>query len=107
MGAHTPKAFERIAEYCDGWLPGDHGSEYNWAADIKQLREAEKRFGRNNLSLSMTSAPPNESRIKKLADFGFERLIFAFPRRRAISCCRCWTIGHQSRQKCADRSNPR
>ena len=79
MGAHTPKAFERIAEYCDGWLPADHGSEYNWAADIKQLREAEKRFGRKNLSLSMTSAPANESMIRKLADFGFERLIFHVP----------------------------
>jgi probable F420-dependent oxidoreductase len=79
MGAHTPKAFERMAEYCDGWLPGDHGSKYDWAADLKQLREAEKRFGRSNLSLSMTSAPPDESRIKKLADFGFERMIFHAP----------------------------
>jgi probable F420-dependent oxidoreductase len=78
LGSQSPKTFERVAEYCDGWLPISM-PRADFEGGIQKLREAGKRAGRNNLSLSLFGAPGKEETIKRLTDLGFNRLIFALP----------------------------
>ena len=79
MGSGSKKVFERVADYCDGWLPINRGGNTDWSVYIKQLRDAEKQRGRKNLSLSLFGAPPKEESLHKLIELGFERLIFGLP----------------------------
>src|SRR5215468_8441376 len=52
LGSQSPKSFDRVAEYCDGWMPINF-PRYDFAGAVKQLRDAEKRAGRKALSLSL------------------------------------------------------
>ncbi|SRR5579885_266229 len=78
MGSQSKRVFERAAEYCDGWLPINF-PRYDFAGGVKQLREAEKKFGRKQLSLSLFGAPSKDDDIKRFMELGFERLIFPLP----------------------------
>src|SRR5262249_5012642 len=78
LGSQSPKSFDRVAEYCDGWMPINF-PRYDFARAVKQLRDAEKRAGRKALSLSLFGAPPKEDDLRKFIDLGFERLIFGLP----------------------------
>jgi probable F420-dependent oxidoreductase len=79
MGSQSKRVFERAADYCDGWLPISF-PRYDFAANVKKLREAEKAADRTKpLSLSLFGAPTKDDDIHKLTDLGFERLIFPLP----------------------------
>ena len=78
LGSQSKRVFERVAEYCDGWLPINF-PRYDFAAGIRRLREAEKEASRKQLSLSMLGAPSKDDAIRSLVDLGFERLIFQLP----------------------------
>lgn len=78
LGSQSKRVFERVAEYCDGWMPINF-PKYDWAGAVKQLREAEHRAGKKNLSLSLFGAPSKEDDIRRFIDLGFERLIFPLP----------------------------
>jgi probable F420-dependent oxidoreductase len=78
MGSQSPRVFERVAEYCDGWMPINF-PRYDFAAAVKSLREAEKRAGRERLSLSLFGLGPSADDAKRFIDLGFERLIFGLP----------------------------
>jgi probable F420-dependent oxidoreductase len=78
LGSQSKRVFERVAEYCDGWLPINF-PRYDFAGGIRRLREAEKNANRKQLSLSMFGAPSKDEAIRSLVDLGFERLIFPLP----------------------------
>jgi len=78
LGSQSKRVFERVAEYCDGWLPINF-PRYDFPASVRQLREAEKKAHRQQLSLSMFGAPSKDDEIRRLVDLGFERLIFPLP----------------------------
>jgi probable F420-dependent oxidoreductase len=78
LGSQSPKSFDRVAEYCDGWMPINF-PRADFSASIAKLREAEKNAGRKHLSVSMFGVGPNEEHIKKFLELGMERLIFALP----------------------------
>ncbi|HLI80755.1 MAG TPA: LLM class F420-dependent oxidoreductase [Candidatus Binataceae bacterium] len=78
MGSQSKKTFDRVAEYCDGWLPINN-PRADFPAAIKQLREAEKQHGRKHLSLSLFGAPAREDALHQLIELGFERLLFPLP----------------------------
>jgi probable F420-dependent oxidoreductase len=78
MGSQSKRVFERTAAYCDGWMPINF-PRYDFADGVKQLREAEKRAGRKQLSLSLFGAPNKDDDIKRFLDLGFERMIFGLP----------------------------
>ncbi|MGO9453395.1 MAG: LLM class F420-dependent oxidoreductase [Candidatus Binataceae bacterium] len=78
LGSQSKRVFERAAEYCDGWLPINF-PRADFAGGVKQLREAEKRVGRKQLSLSLFGAPSKDEDIRRFVDLGFERLIFPLP----------------------------
>jgi probable F420-dependent oxidoreductase len=78
LGSQSKKVFERVADYCDGWLPINNPRN-DWPALIKTLREHEKQRGRGPLSLSLFGAPPKEEPLHQLIELGFERLLFPLP----------------------------
>ncbi|HUA34689.1 MAG TPA: LLM class F420-dependent oxidoreductase [Candidatus Binataceae bacterium] len=78
LGSQSPKSFERVAEYCDGWMPINF-PRADFSASIAKLREAEKKAGTKHKSVSMFGVGPSEESLKKFLDLGMERLIFALP----------------------------
>jgi len=78
LGSQSPKSFERVAEYCDGWMPINF-PRADFSASIAKLREAEKKAGSKHKSVSMFGVGPNEEALKKFLELGMERLIFALP----------------------------
>jgi probable F420-dependent oxidoreductase len=78
LGSMSPKTFDRVAEYCDGWLPLN-SRRYDMAAGIKSLRQAQERAGRKKLSVSVFGLGPDRDTARKMIDLGADRLIFALP----------------------------
>jgi len=87
MGASSRWSWQRIADYCDGWMPihqdarrqrASGGVDYE--AGIRQTREAWNSAGRSGApDFSIFGVPPNAARIEELIGFGFNRLIFGLP----------------------------
>ncbi len=76
MGATSKWSYDRIAEYCDGWLPiagleGEH---------IPEIKKAWKNRGRNDQPLlAMFGVPPDEAFINAKMEQGFSHLVFGLP----------------------------
>ena len=79
MGTESPWAYDRIAEYCDGWLPRNGRADLR--AGIEQLRAACDRAERDfsELDLSLFGARDDEANCTEMIDLGFQRLIFMLP----------------------------
>ena len=76
MGATSKWSYDRIAEYCDGWLPiagldGEHLQHIN-AAWAKRGREGEPL-------LAMFGVPPDEAFITQKLEEGFSHMVFGLP----------------------------
>jgi len=78
LGSQSKRVFERVADYCDGWMP-INVRPYDFDDGVKRLREAEKGAGKKGLSLSLFGAPAKDEVIRRFIDLGFERLIFGLP----------------------------
>ncbi|MFZ0658275.1 MAG: LLM class F420-dependent oxidoreductase [Candidatus Binataceae bacterium] len=78
LGSQSKRSFERIGEYCDGWMPINF-PRADFAGGVKQLRDAEKAAGRKKLGISLFGSSAKEDEIKRFADLGFDRLIFSLP----------------------------
>lgn len=76
MGATSKWSYDRIAEYCDGWLPiagleGEH---------IPEIMKAWKKRGRNDSPmLTMFGVPPDEAFITAKLEQGFSHMVFGLP----------------------------
>ena len=87
MGASSRWSWQRIAEYCDGWMPihqdvrrqqASGGIDY--ADGIRKTQEAWREAGRQGSpDFSMFAVPPKRARIEELIGLGFNRLIFGLP----------------------------
>jgi probable F420-dependent oxidoreductase len=79
LGAQSKWAFDRVVDYCDGWMPISlrGGIEEG----VASLREACERAGRDFDSLhnAVFAAPPDPDKARRLVDLGFEELGFALP----------------------------
>ena len=80
LGGHGPRAFRRVVDYCDGWLPisvraGDI------AAGITELRRVAAEKGRDprTISVSVYGAPMDRDVLAGFRDAGVERAILALP----------------------------
>jgi probable F420-dependent oxidoreductase len=80
LGSEASKAFERVVDYCDGWMPINRGGD-KLQEGIKQLREAANRAGRRfeDLQLGIFGVSPKEDQAKRFQDWGFSHLIFGLP----------------------------
>jgi len=80
LGSEAKKCFERVVDYCDGWIPimrkGDQ-----LKSGVDQLREEAKRAGRRfeDMQLGIFGVPPKPDLAKQLIDWGFSHLIFGLP----------------------------
>lgn len=77
MGANSKWVFDRVAEYCEGWMPiggsGSGGMERMSAALEKRGRKLE------DLTIALFGAPLNVEQARGRIDQGFTDLIFGLP----------------------------
>ncbi len=80
LGSQSKRVFERVVEYCDGWMPINN-SAYDFAAALKSLRETAARAGRKfeSISLSVFGIGPRQEDARKFIDLGFSRIVFFLP----------------------------
>ena len=77
LGANSKWVFDRVAEYCDGWMPiGGPGSK-----GIDNLRAAVESAGRDmdSITLALFGAPPDPEQLQGRIGQGFTELIFGLP----------------------------
>ena len=81
LGSEAKRAFERVVDYCDGWIPINRGKVDGLKQAVAELRESAKRAGKRieDLNLGLFGAPPKEDVVKQLTDAGFGHLIFGLP----------------------------
>ena len=80
LGAHTPGGLNRVANYCDGWIPIVPRTP-DLKASISDLHARAEKFGRqaSELSVSAFMAPAEEAVLSQYQELGIERSIFAVP----------------------------
>jgi len=80
LGNNTPKALERVVEFCDGWFPlaGRAGDLAAGIADLRRLAEKARRDPKS-LSVSVYAASAEESVVRQYEKAGVERTIFSLP----------------------------
>ena len=83
MGGDAPTTFDRVIEFCDGWMPiySRPGPGPGLAEKITTLRRRAEEAGRDpqSISVSIFAAPPERGAIDKLAEAGVDRVIFPLP----------------------------
>jgi len=77
MGATSKWSYDRIAEYCDGWLPVAGLSE----GMLPDVESAMTNRGRamSDLTLGMFGVPPDEPFILNKLEEGYSHLVFGLP----------------------------
>ena len=77
MGANSKWTYDRIAEYCDGWLP--IGARVG--VDIGAMRAACEKRGRNpdEITLAMFGVPGKEEVVQKYLYEGYTEILFPLP----------------------------
>lgn len=80
LGSLSPRSYERVVEYCDGWIPLYRHPE-TLGQGVKALREAADRAGRrfDSLKLGVSLMSADEKRIRAMMDVGFELFIMGLP----------------------------
>jgi len=80
LGVNTPKARERVVEYCDGWFPlaGRAGDLAAAIAGLRRLAEKARRDPKS-LSVSVYAAATEENAVRQYEKAGAERIIFYLP----------------------------
>ena len=80
MGAASPWGRERVARYCDGWVPLPAQMQ-NIEADLADLNERLKKHGRKpgDIEISFFWAPEDAIELRRYADLGIDRVILACP----------------------------
>ncbi len=77
MGANSKWVFDRVAEYCDGWMPIG-GAGKNGMENLKAACDARGRDV-STVTLALFGAPTDEDQLKRRIDQGFTELIFGLP----------------------------
>ena len=83
MGGDGATTFDRVVEYCDGWMPvlGRVAPSPSLAEKIAMLKRQAQEAGRDpaSISISTFAAPRDADAISKLEAAGVERAIFQLP----------------------------
>lgn len=87
LGASSRFAFDRVAEYCDGWFPihqdasrAKASGAVDYAAGIAEIRanwQARGRTGEPDFTIFGVPGDPN--RVDELIAMGFNRIVFGLP----------------------------
>ena len=83
MGGDGPTTFDRVIEFCDGWMPiGSRGSGGpSLAEKIVLLKRQAEDAGRDPDSLNITSfgLRPDPDLVSRMREAGVDRVIFTLP----------------------------
>jgi probable F420-dependent oxidoreductase len=80
LGGHGPKALQRVARYCDGWLPIPVRAGV-FAESLADLRRRASAAGRDpaSITVSVYGAAPDTDALRSYASAGVQRAIFGLP----------------------------
>lgn len=80
MGGNGPTTFDRVTEFCDGWMPIAMRSG-DLSERIPVLKRQVESAGRNpdSISISVFAAKPDQAYIDKLEGLGVQRAVFLLP----------------------------
>jgi probable F420-dependent oxidoreductase len=80
MGGDGPTTFDRVLEYCDGWLPISFTGS-NMAERIASLKQRAETAGRdpNSISVTVSAVKPERAIVEELARAGAARVNFFLP----------------------------
>jgi len=83
MGGDGPTTFDRVIEFCDGWMPiqGRPSEGPDLPEKIAILKQRAADAGRDpaSISISVFSAQPDKANIARLDEAGVERAVFSLP----------------------------
>jgi probable F420-dependent oxidoreductase len=82
LGSKGRRCFDRVIEYCDGWLPlGSAGAEDALARGLQQLREVCQDSGRRfeSLEIAVIGLSIEKKLAANLLEAGFQHLVFSLP----------------------------
>ena len=84
MGGDGATTFDRVVEFCDGWMPigGRSGREGSLAEKIALLRRQAEEAGRDPGSIPVSLclfSEPQEDTVEHYEAIGVDRLIFSLP----------------------------
>jgi alkanesulfonate monooxygenase SsuD/methylene tetrahydromethanopterin reductase-like flavin-dependent oxidoreductase (luciferase family) len=83
MGGDAPTTFDRVIEFCDGWMPiqGRPSAGPDLAEKIGILKTRVAEAGRDpaSISISVFAAQPNQENVSRLGEAGVERMVFSLP----------------------------
>ena len=81
MGGSGPTTFDRVVEYCDGWLPAAGVDPKTMPERIKELRRMAEGAGRSpeeiNISYVIYGTPNLEQAVEDLRNAGVDRVVLA------------------------------
>jgi hypothetical protein len=78
LGAGSKWSYNRVADYCDGWMPIDVHDDIE--GGLAEIRAAYDRAGRSFDSFSWSVATlADEARIARLLELGAERVLLQLP----------------------------
>jgi probable F420-dependent oxidoreductase len=80
MGGDTPRARQRVVDFCDGWMPIGIRSA-GILEGMKDLAERARAAGKRpeDFPVTVFGAPADESTLRSYAEAGVERAIFWVP----------------------------
>jgi probable F420-dependent oxidoreductase len=80
MGGNAPTTFDRVVEFCDGWMPLGY-APINMGQKIAELKQRAEKAGRDwkSISISVFGANPQQSTIDEFEKLGVQRAIFMLP----------------------------
>jgi probable F420-dependent oxidoreductase len=80
LGTLSAKGLNRVAQYCDGWIPVGARIE-DVPAAIKDLHARAEQAGRkpSDVPVSIFSAPDDEAVLGQYQDMGIERAVLSVP----------------------------
>jgi probable F420-dependent oxidoreductase len=80
MGGDGPTTFDRIIEFCDGWMPLGYRSQ-QLAEKVSALRRRAEQAGRDPKSLNVTifGAKPDRATVEEFESAEVDRLVFMLP----------------------------
>jgi probable F420-dependent oxidoreductase len=79
MGGDGPTTFDRVLEYCDGWMPIAGRMGPGLTDKIATLQRRAKDAGRKPVPITAFMVKPDPASIEPLAAAGIERAIFGLP----------------------------
>jgi len=80
LGTLSSKGLDRVARYCDGWIPVGIRPK-DLPAAMKDLNERAVRVGRkaSDVPVSIFGAPSKEDTLKQFQDAGVDRVVVGLP----------------------------